>query len=101
MARMECSATAAEINYDNVRQIKTGPQQLAEKLIAKELEFNRNVEKYLDEAIGECLLDDANQYSEHDILSMMKVAVLEDDVDLWIEASDYLFRASRKYIREI
>lgn len=88
------STRIAEINYD--MEPKTGPEELAEKLIALESKLARDIEKYTDEAVGECLLS-----GDQEILSKYKKAIFDDDQDLWVEASKELFLEVRQYLHSI
>lgn len=84
------------IDIQPIPQVKTGPADLAEKLINLEAKLARDIERYTDEAIGECLLS-----GDQEILSKIKKSLLNDDYYLWSEACSELFLEVRSYIHKI
>ena len=86
--------TAAEIQNDRIA--KSNPERLAEKLIALEGKLARDIEKYTHEAICEVLLSD-----NEETLSRLKLALYNDDQELWVSASKELFLDVRNYVHNI
>ena len=84
------------IDIPRIPQVKSSPEQLAEKLIALEGKLARDIEKYTHEAICEVLLT-----NKEETLSRLKLAIYNDDIELWKSASAELSLDVRQYLHSI